>query len=473
LGMTLLFAEEFVSMGESWELCAAVMSVYLLIYTLWIWFKFGYRFLSPGFLFFMASYLLHLALVILIGFHIKEFDGLSNVALYSYSERDCAMASFYCCWFLFVYASSYLLFHSRKPYDKKRIIDCGLSEESAAELKKAGTAGRILLILSAPAMFYNNFLMIYTRFTQAYSKIYSIDTTFYKIPLGPLINLFLPAVFFILYSHTKNKKKFIITGICISFYSITYMILSGAKIAALITIIVILIMYNHYFGLKLSLKLILSGYIAAKVIVAVTSMRSDIGLMETGVWGQFINGFLNKDPVIDLLVELGGTILTPTLVFLAIRSGGNYLYGLSYLYGPIGSILKGLRISDYFSDKADLHAYLTDPARGAYINGKTYAMGGSAIGEWYLNFGWIGLLFIPVFVWLIIKLEKVLFDDKESAYRKVMAYCFAALFIMYARQYITDLFWITFYRCISCYILLRFLSKKSAAESDFHPQAVK
>lgn len=461
MGLSLVFAKEFFTLGEKWEFYGAVISVYILAFALFIWIKFKFTYLSPVFLFFIASYLLHLALVVLVGFHLKEFRVLRNVVLYSYSERDCAVACFYCCWFLFIYIASYLLMSGSENLHISRNKKL-LSMENDFELKKAGVAGYSLLFLSAPAMLYNSMLQIQVRLSGAYSKIYSVDSSFHGVPLGPMMNLFLPAVFFILYSYIKSKKKFIAVAISISLYYILYMILSGAKIHSLVTILAILVMYNHYFGLKLSPKIIVFGYLAMKVIVAVTSMRSDTGLGETGgVWAQFVEGFLNKDPIIELLAELGGTILTVTLVMLSIRTGGDYLYGQSYLFGPVGSILKGLRISDYFSDKADMYVYLTDPARGSYINGKTYAMGGSAIGEWFLNFGWAGLLLVPLLVWLIMKLQRALLDDSENAFRKVMCYCFLVLFIMYSRQYITDLFWITFYRCVTCYILLKLLSGTS------------
>ena len=450
--LTFCFNREFKELGEMWEVFAAIMSIFTLIYAIYVWGMFKFKILSPAFLFFIATYTLHLSLIILVGFNLREYKVIANVVLYTYSEQDCVYAILYCNWFLFMYISSYMILKRNRLKENEY-------KKYGVDLNFTRKIGFIILGISAPAMLYNNLIQIKTRMTISYHDIYNIDTSFYGIPLGPLINLFLPSLFFILYSYNNNKKKFTYTSIVIIVYYTLYMLLTGAKINALVTIIVIMVMYNYYFGIKLSLKMILLAYIGAKVLVSVSAMRSDSGLGTTNVIQEFMNGFVKNDPIIELLNELGGTVLTPTLVMLAVRSGGGYLYGQSYLFGPIGSILQGLRVTDYFSDKANMVKYLTDPERGYYINSKTYAMGGSVIGEWYLNFGWLGIILVPLLVICIIKFEKIIFESTDNALNKVMSYCFLISLIMYSRQYITDLFWIAFYRYASCYLIIKFISK--------------
>lgn len=458
--LTLISITEFKEIGDKWELYAGIISIFVFVYGMFVWWKFKLKFLSPSFLFFIASYLLHLALIILVAFNLREYKVKNNIVLYSYSEEDAPFAILYCCWFLFMYVSSYMLLKKKKINFDKAKPRQEIYNKKEIQLIQARNAGRILFFISAPAMLYNNITLMKIRMTISYHDIYNVNPSFYGIPLGPFINLFLPSLFFLLYSYKNDKKRFTLISTFIAIYYGIYMVLTGAKIAAIVTILAIMVMYNYYFGLKLTLKNVILSYLAIKALVAVTSMRSDIGLaVEGNIIQQFMDGFINDDPIIELLNELGGTILTPTLVMYAVREGGGYLWGKSYLFGPLGSILEGMRITDYFSNQANMVVYLTDPARGAYINSKTYAMGGSAIGEWYLNFGWIGIILVPIFVIAIIKFEEVIFRDKNNPLSEVMAYCFLISLIMYSRQYITDMFWILFYRYTVCFFLTEIIMK--------------
>lgn len=436
------------ALKHGWEKQIAILSLILFVYIIYIWHNHKLEWLTPTFVFTMAVYVLHLALVILVGFNLKEYPVRQNVVLYSYSEEDAPFALVYSVWFIYVLATSIMMM-KKEYYTSTELLDY-----EPYKYKQARSMGWILFVISFPAMVVNLVQLVHIRMTISYHDIYNTQTTLFGIPLGPMMNLFVPAIFYLLFSYSCSKKKFLITSYFVLAYYGLYMIFTGAKINALIMCISILIMYNQYFGLKIGLKMVLMGYLGAKVLVAVSGLRSDEGLGNiSNTLALFINNFVYEDPIITLLNELGGTILTPILVMFAVRSGGGLLYGQSYIFGPIGSILSGLRITDYFKNKADMVSYLTDPARGSYINSKTYAMGGSVIGEWFLNFGWFGLILVPILAYALFCFEKKLFKKNQSPFVVVIMYSTLISVLMYARQYITDIFWIAFYRLVVCYVL--------------------
>lgn len=450
LALSLWMWPSCTSLGEGWEKQIATISVVLLIYIIFSWINNKLPMLSPSFVFIMAIYVLHLALVILVGYGLREYPVKQNVVLYSYSEVDAPYALMYSIWFIYVFATSILFMNNNK------IIESSDYEES--DYSRAGAVGMLLLVPSLPAMIVNMVQLINIRLTISYHDIYNYSTNLFGIPMGPFMNLFLPAIFYLLFSVSYSKKKFLRYVYCVILFYGIYMILTGAKMMALIVCISVIIMYNHYFGLKIGFKVFLIAYLIAKILVAVSGLRSDVGLgsVENTI-NIFVDNFLYNDPIISLLNELGGTILTPILVMYAVRTGGGYIYGQSYLFGPIGSILSGLRITDYFKERANVVDYLTDPARGSYINSKTYGMGGSVIGEWFLNFGWLGIILVPILAYAIYKFEKALYKRNQTPLMIAITYSTLISVIMYSRQYITDIFWIAFYRLVVCYIVEWFI----------------
>lgn len=118
----------------------------------------------------------------------------------------------------------------------------------------------------------------------------------------------------------------------------------------------------------------------------------------------------------ETVFEYGGNAWCGMMVYYSVPATGSFRCGLTYLAGIIGKPLSILGITNNVWNFADFSIFLKEPARGALINSLTSAMGGSFSGEWYFNFGWLGILIIPFFGYALAKFSDLCTSKKIIQY---------------------------------------------------------
>lgn len=113
-----------------------------------------------------------------------------------------------------------------------------------------------------------------------------------------------------------------------------------------------------------------------------------------------------------MLQELGGTFINTILVIelcptrLAFACGKSYLAALLQFI-PLGSnLLPGM--SEYANLGSLLNQYF---AKGS-------GLGGSFIAELYFNFSWMSLILIPIFSYIVVRLDRVITNRNSSVLKR-------------------------------------------------------
>ena len=208
---------------------------------------------------------------------------------------------------------------------------------------------------------------------------------------------------------------------------------------------------------KIKLSQILYGYFGIYFVTIVTKTR-DLKVDENFVI-SLKEAILAANPITDLLLEMGGTIKAIIQIMLAVPETGSFMFGKVYLLSPLASILSGLGISEQLVDYVSFNKFLSLPKRGAYINSTVASMGGSAIAEWFWNFGWIGI-FLAIFMGLfIIIYENFIIKNIKNPIIFAIGCNFMFSLMRYTRGYFLELFWNTLCQVIFVYIIYKFSEK--------------
>ena len=192
-------------------------------------------------------------------------------------------------------------------------------------------------------------------------------------------------------SYSKEHPKI---AKCIWIFSITYYgfsMISGSRIYAVISIIILLYIYVNYINKITPIKMI--GFVCLGMFF-LSLLQSIMIVRQNGIlnWSNIINRSLTSNNVIlGALDEFGGTIYTVAVAIKEIPNQISYNFGLSYLYSllTVGVNIGG--ILNYVNDNIEFTKMFTTK----------YTFGGSYIGELYYNFGWFGIVF-SIFVGLLV-----------------------------------------------------------------------
>jgi oligosaccharide repeat unit polymerase len=174
-----------------------------------------------------------------------------------------------------------------------------------------------------------------------------------------------------------------------------------------------------------------------------------------------------KNPVVALLSEMGGTLATVAYAEQFVPDTRDYDYGASYAYafstvfpnfgsGVHPAVAHGL-LAKWLIDTAD-----------PYIADRGGTLGFSFIAEAYVNFGWAGVVIIPaVFGCFMVFLTNWGESDRDPAKLAVVA-TFLTTILMLPRgesqNYIRGLIW---YALIP-YLWVHFLTANRARRAIFH-----
>jgi hypothetical protein len=147
----------------------------------------------------------------------------------------------------------------------------------------------------------------------------------------------------------------------------------------------------------------------------------------------YFDYLVSENPVIDILSELGSTLVTPILARFYTFTNG-FLVGKSFIgslttFSPFSDVLFS-SIRKYISVSSLLNQYLP-------INS---SLGGSFFAEMYINFGWYSLILIAFFGYIVSKVSMNLenFRNKSKPlFLSVNAY-FCIGLLLYTRGNFID-----------------------------------
>ena len=450
--------ENIANIRDGWEFQAAVITMIITFFSILVWNRLGLNFMSPSFLMFIALILFHLGTVVVVGFKLVNIEYPQNLMIYRYGENLTVPAVLYSLSFLMLYLIGIIIFYSNnriKEIDQKK-ISLNIDKEITACRK----IGVIFLVISLPATIYVNAIQIISRMKYGYSAVYSADYTLFGISLGLITNLFLPGIIFIIVGLQKNKKKCVSVTMSSSLYFFANMFLSGRRADGILAIIAIIFTYKSFFKFKVNFFQICASYIIIAAISFIAQTRGSV-LELNEIIQLFWLKLTQENLVVELILEMGGTIRSPILVMEALKSSSQFRYGLVYLLGPIAVTLKALRITDILNNFISFDYFLKLPERGSLINHATENMGGSAIAEWYFNFGWVGIPLAILFAGFILRYQELFSINKYKPFKYSIT-CFSLYLVMlYSRGFFAGMFWILIYvTCIS-YTLYRIIDKTS------------
>lgn len=430
-----------------WAIECAVVCLIHYIYIVISWASLKISFFSPKTLFLLALILFHEGNVLVAGFFAPTFEEKQMMMLYRYGEAFAFEATRYIMMFILVYVLLIIITHKIETP-----LECMDEGDSS---KRMQFLGNLLLMISVPATLYTDMKMIMARTLGGYGGVYEADMSFHGIPLGYFTKMFFPAILLLLISRKKNKKSFQRVMIIALLYYVVRMLLIGRKADSILAILPILAIYYHFYRPKIKIWYVLSAYGLMYLLVLTTKLR---GLpMDMGFMPALIEAVKETNPLKDLLIEMGGTIKAVMQVMMAIPETGSYRGGITYLWAIPGGLLQGFKIPvEGIFSQTQMELFLNLPERGAFINSTVFAMGGSAIAEWYFNFGWIGITLLPIFVWAVNKLDKAYMHSQGCSLKFVYYNIFLYYFLRYSRQYVIELVWNPFFS-IGVIIVLNWL----------------
>jgi len=452
-----------IDVTSDWEFFFSTFTMLIFFYAIFTWYKLNLGFLSPTFLMFISLLLFHLGTIVIVGFNLMHVEYKEHLMIYRYGEELTLPAVLYSLAFIIIYILGVIIFYNKndeKFVDEKNVRISNVNYKQIILCKKTGI---VLLILSIPSTIYVNFIQFNSRITEGYSAVYTADYTLFGLPLGGFTNLFLPGIIFTLIGLQNEKKKSLYILIIMCIYYLVYIFLVGRRADGLLALITLIYVYYNFYKFKLNLFHIIGVYFLMVTMTFIAQTRGLVlGVQEMGM--LFLKKVTKENPILELVLEMGGTIRSPILIIETLESLEQYRYGFVYLLGPLAVTFKALGITSQLDNYLSFSYFLRLPERGTFINSATSSMGGSAIAEWYFNFGWIGLPLAIFFGGAMLKYQKIMKTVVNRPYIYGIM-CFSLYLVLrYSREYFAGIFWILIYVSIVSFLIYIFLNKKGKVQ---------
>lgn len=335
-----------------------------------------------------------------------------------------------------------------------------ITNEYISQLKKCKEIGLICILIGVGPYFYTEFAYIRNALTYGYQNIES-DFNLSGTGLGLIGNIFLLGIIMELVYFQNQPKKFDCLFAAVAIYQIIRMLITGDRSTGVALILVLVLIRHKYVspikGSKAFFWLILI-YISLIFIKFIELTRS----IQSPAAGEVIGDVTRSNIFAETVFEYGGNIWSGMMVYYCVPSSGSFRFGLTYLAAIIGKPLQILGITNDVWSFADFSVFLTQGNHGALIESLTQAMGGSFSGEVYFNFGWIGILLIPIFGYFLAKFSYTCFDRHNNPVLSGYLLYVATLVIWWVRQYFTSVAWQALFYGVFVLLLYQILSKRSA-----------
>ena len=364
-----------------WKLYALLSIVFLILSCLNL--KLGYEigFISYSTIFLVCFWIFHCGQIINYGF---ELDGKNYLFFINYGTEKASGDAF-----VFYVVSQFLITEAiGYSYNK-------IERNKSLGAKTIPVYLKYILfsIGFGPRVYYDLTYLIYTlRNGYSGSDIYFpqfINTLAFFADVAIMIELI---------TCRNRKRETIIFAIVILYKGI--MMMSGHRQEAFVFIIVFSYLYffvnrHRPINVKKTLYYFLIGYVAVVFIMTVGELRTSefksISVLVNTLSKNIKGGFLA-----NLFGEFGSAFTTLVKTVNDTPQMVNYGHGLSYVAGTCSVIPT---VAGRIPMLANKTAYILQ-----YQN--VSSLGGSFLGEFYYNFGWFGLIGMPVVGMFLGKVQK-------------------------------------------------------------------
>lgn len=318
--------------------------------------------------------------------------------------------------------------------------------------------GILILILCIIFLTYNDIQQIIaaSRYGSDLAYVIGRNDRF----LYALINLFPLAIIILMVTvKTKKVRRLVVWYAIIR--SVLLMILVGNRgqyIVLLCTIMLVNYSLYNQEGKRSFIKYAVIGFFLVFLVSFVAALRNapTISLSSTFI----INYMINHNAVVELLQEMGGTLVNTILVFMYSPSQLPYGMGISFLGSFISFFPLASRLFPELVQYIDLGLILN----GFFFKGS--GLGGSFTAELLFNFSWYSLFFMPFIGILFIKFSRI-FNDKKilinQSSLKISIYSYMAYaLMMYVRgNFYTIILYMRFlvYVLILYFLILAIVNK--------------
>ena len=334
-----------------------------------------------------------------------------------------------------------------------------ITNEYMSKLHKCKEIGLICVLIGFVPYFYTEFAYIQNALTYGYQNAES-DFNLSGTGFGLIGNIFLLGIIMELVYLQNKPKKFDCLFAVASIYQIIRMFITGDRSTGVALILVFVLIRHKYVspikGVKAFFWAVLI-YISLIFIKFVELTRS----IQSPSIGEVLGEVTQSNIFAETVFEYGGNIWSGMMVYYCVPSSGSFRYGLTYLAAIIGKPLQILGITNDVWSFANFSVFLTQGNHGALIDSLTQAMGGSFSGEVYFNFGWIGIVLIPIFGYYLAKFSYTCFDRHNNPVLSGYLLYVATLVIWWVRQYFTSVAWQALFYGVFVLLLYQVLSKRS------------
>lgn len=306
----------------------------------------------------------------------------------------------------------------------KKIINysINISKKQIADNKIDSSFFIIMILITILPYLYVDISQMLLASELGYVDAYKFGNSYF---LSLFVNFFLISLFGFLTS-TNNRKLGRIIIIIFAIWNVIKMFTVGNRsqpMAILLALVFIYISISKPKKIKIKPIHIVFGLLILLLLPYIAYIRNSTS--NTNEYSNFIFYLLNDNPISYLLAEFGGTILTLFTVIDIVPKIVSFSNGLTYL----GSLTILLPFSTtIFGGYFSAHISVGETMNSFFGGG----LGGSWIAELYFNFGYFGILFVPIYSFCIKRISDMIDNNivpKYTINRALMFYMLIPLFI--------------------------------------------
>lgn len=455
LNILLFICVFFTSEQETKESIIGFYSIVSFVVYLYTIKAIGAEYISLYSFFIIFMYLFNLGLPIsrFIGYIGIEEENFMNRKIYSMGKDNFISYLLYAYTlvsFIEIGGIKYLL---KNPPMRYRSIKSSVNNNSQGYYKKIG----LLCIAIGIIPFY-----ILEKSTITFAMIYGYQSedvvdTFSGTGIGLLANFVYIGFFTILLYYRGNRKRNTLLTVLFVFYQVIRMYLTGDRSTGIMYILITLLVYHTYVS-RIEGKKLLLGIGVSYLAMAFLKMIESTRVNQVHSESELFQNILANNPFFETIFEFGGNVWSGLMVFYSM-SDTYYRLGSTYIASIIGKPLSILNVTNSVWESADFSNFIIK-SRDTVISSVSSAMGGSFSGEVFFNFGYFGILLMPIFGYYLAKFSNACtLERKNIVFSSYLLYI-ATLVIWWVRQYFPNIAWHSLFYGITLYILCSVFTKK-------------
>ncbi len=331
--------------------------------------------------------------------------------------------------------------------------------------------GYWVLLFSLPFELVVTIMKITISLTYGYASLYQ-DVAYEAIPSYAKIlsYFFLPGVFFLMFCAPKKSKHEKVAFLLLAYHCIAYLVM-GYRAATITPILLLLytlrikyLSFNTSKGQSKKMVYLLVGLAAFLVLVVFPYVGENRNNGDSGDRKVSIAELFQDNPATETINEMGKSIQTLVYTEQLVPQKYPYRYGYTYLMN-LTTVLPNL-----FWDKHPAEVYgslgrwLTELVDFDFWNFGG-SLGFSCVAEAYINFGYIGIIFISfLFGYFLMRIENRVGSKNSPVYYAAFAIV-AINLTSYARGEFGDVVRGIFWYMLIPLLLYKFFKPKRAWNS--------